>query len=49
MQEIKTLLGIPAHVPTVALVPVGHPTKRHGPPRRLPAAERIHRDRWGDH
>jgi len=45
-REIKALLGIPAHVQTVALVPVGHPRRRHGPPRRVPAAERTHRDRW---
>ena len=45
-REIKALLGIPAHVQTVALVPVGHPRRRHEPPRRVPAAERTHRDRW---
>lgn len=46
-REIKTLLGIPAHVQTVALVPVGRPRCKHGPPRRIPAAERTHRERWG--
>lgn len=46
-REIKALLGIPAHVQTVALVPVGHPRRKHGPPRRSPAAELTHRDRWG--
>lgn len=44
--EIKSLLGIPAHVHVAALVPVGHPRRRHGPPRRIPAAERTHRERW---
>ena len=46
-REIKALLGIPAHVHTAALVPVGHPRRKHGPPRRIPAAERTHRERWG--
>jgi nitroreductase len=44
--EIKTLLSIPAHVHTAALVPVGHPRRKHGPPRRIPASERTHRERW---
>ena len=45
-REIKRLLGIPAHVETAALVPVGHPRGRLGPPRRIPASERTHRERW---
>ena len=45
-REIKTLLGIPSHVHTAALVPVGHPRRKHGPSRRIPAAERTHRERW---
>jgi nitroreductase len=45
-REIKTLLGIPAHVHTAALVPVGHPRRKHGPPRRLPATGRTHHERW---
>ncbi len=45
-REIKTLLGIPEHVETVALVPVGHPARRYGPPKRIPATERTHWDRW---
>lgn len=45
-REIKTLLGIPAHVHTAALVPVGHPRRPHGRPRRIPASERTHRERW---
>jgi nitroreductase len=45
-REIKALLGIPAHVQTVALIPVGHPRRTYGPPRRIPAAERTHWERW---
>lgn len=44
--EIKALLGIPAHVQTAVLVPLGHPRRKHGPPRRIPAAERTHVERW---
>lgn len=44
--EIKALLGIPPHVQTVALVPVGVPRRKHGPPRRIPASERTHWERW---
>jgi len=46
-REIKALLDVPAHVDTLALVPVGHPRRRHGPPRRIPATERTHLERWG--
>jgi nitroreductase len=45
--EIKALLGIPAHVQSAALVALGHPRRRHGPPRRVPAAQRTHFERWG--
>lgn len=45
-KEIKALLGIPAHVQTVALVPVGHPRRRHGAPKRIPATDLTHHDRW---
>jgi nitroreductase len=45
-REIKTLLGIPSHVHTAALVPVGHPRRKHGSSRRIPAAERTHHERW---
>jgi nitroreductase len=45
--EIKVLLGIPAHVHVAALVPVGHPVRRHGPPRRIAAASLTHHERWG--
>jgi nitroreductase len=47
-RQIKQLLGIPEHVATAALVPVGHPKRRHGAPRRIPAAERTHYERWGN-
>lgn len=46
-REIKTLLGIPDHIQTVALIPIGHPARKYGPPRRIPAKERTHFERWG--
>jgi nitroreductase len=48
-REIKALLGIPDHIQTVALVTIGHPARKYGPPRRIPAAERTHDERWGKH
>jgi nitroreductase len=44
--QVKALLGIPEHVDTYALVPLGHPAAPHGPLRRRPAAEVTHYDRW---
>lgn len=44
--EIKAMLGVPAHVQSVALVPVGHPRRTYGAPQRIPPAERTHRDGW---
>lgn len=46
-REIKAPLGIPDHVQTVALVTIGHPARKYGPPRRIPASERTHYERWG--
>lgn len=45
--EIKEILGIPADVTTVALVPLGHPQGRFHRPRRRPSWEITHWDRWG--
>jgi nitroreductase len=46
--QVKALLGIPEHVDTYALIPLGYPASRFGPLRRRPAAEVTHYDRWGD-
>lgn len=45
--EVKDALGIPDGVETVALVPVGRPAGRFARPRRRPAAEVTHWQRWG--
>jgi nitroreductase len=44
--QFKQALGIPRHVKTFALVPVGWPRGKFGPVRRRPIEEAIHRDRW---
>jgi nitroreductase len=46
-QEIKAFLGIPDHVDTYALIPLGYPAKPFGPLGRRPAAEVTYHDRWG--
>ena len=45
--EMQTILGLPDHVRPIALVPIGHPAKPLGPPRRAPFAEHTHRERYG--
>ncbi len=45
-QEIKEILGIPGHVHTYAIVPVGWPTGHFGPVARRPASGAIHWDSW---
>jgi nitroreductase len=44
--ELKEILGIPKHVHTYALVPLGYPRGRFGPVRRRPVEAVTHRDRW---
>ena len=46
-QEIKDLLGIPDHVETVALTPLGYPRGRFGSTDRRPLSEVASYNRWG--
>ena len=46
--EVKTVLGIPDNVATFALMPIGYPTRKHGPLTRKPVAEVTFADRWGN-
>ncbi len=46
--ELQSLLALPEHVWPVAVVPIGHPERALGRPRRVPFAERTHRERYGD-
>ncbi len=45
--ELAGLLELPDTVRPMAVVPLGWPARRLGPPRRLPLAERVHVDRFG--
>jgi len=45
--EMQTILALPDHVWPIALIPIGHPAKPLGPPRRAPFSEHAHRDRYG--
>ena len=46
--ELPTLLGLPPEVVPVAVVPLGHPPKPLGAPRRRPVSEKAHLDRYGN-
>jgi len=45
--ELRELLALPDHVRPLAVVPLGHPARALGPPRREPVADHAHRDRYG--
>lgn len=44
--EVKELLGIPTNIEAVALIPVGYPIDKYGPPSRAPVERVIHQERW---
>lgn len=44
---VKEVLGIPEHVTTYALIPVGYPTGKWGEAKRRPLDEVSFHDRWG--
>ncbi|MBV8464095.1 MAG: nitroreductase family protein [Acidimicrobiales bacterium] len=45
--DLRRLLDLPEAVHPMAIVPLGWPARPLGPPRRLPLAERVHRDSYG--
>jgi nitroreductase len=45
--EMQAILGLPESVSPIALVPIGHPARPLGPPRRASFAEHTHRERYG--
>jgi nitroreductase len=45
--ELRELLALPGHVRALAVVPLGHPARALGPPRREPVSDHAHRDRYG--
>lgn len=46
--ELRAIVGFPAHVVPMAVIPIGHPARPLGPGRREPFATRTHRDRYGN-
>ncbi|MCU1459806.1 MAG: nitroreductase [Actinomycetia bacterium] len=46
-EELREVLELPEHVQAMAVVPLGYPAKKLGPPKRLPLSERAHRERYG--
>lgn len=45
--QVKELLGIPPEVETAALIPLGYPLGKFGPPPRRPVPETTLAARWG--
>ena len=45
-EEVKAVLGIPEHVQTFAMMPIGYPRGKFGPVVRRPVAEVAHADHW---
>ena len=46
-KEVDAALGLPDDVHTYALLPIGYPKGRFGPVRRVPLADVVYEDRWG--
>jgi nitroreductase len=46
--EMKQTLGLPAEYSTFALLPIGFPTDKFGPVKRIPITQVAHRDRYGN-
>ncbi len=49
LEAVKTLLGIPAELDVLAILPLGYPaaTIGKGKKARKPLADIVHRERWG--
>lgn len=46
--DVKALLGIPDGVETMALIPIGVPRGKFGPPSRMPAEKVVFWDTWSE-
>lgn len=46
-QEAEAALGLPPGVHSYALLPIGYPVGRFGPVRRVPLADVVFENRWG--
>jgi nitroreductase len=47
-KEVEAALGLPPGVHSYALLPIGYPMGRFGPVRRVPLADVVYEDRWGE-
>ena len=47
-KPFREILALPEGVNTIALIPVGYPEGKFGPPLRDPASSVTHWDRWND-
>ena len=45
--ELAEIAGFPFEVQPMAVVPLGWPARPLGPPRRIPVAEKAHRETFG--
>lgn len=45
--QIAEIVGFPFEVRPMAVVPLGHPARPLGPPRRAPLSEKAHRETFG--
>jgi nitroreductase len=45
--ELRAIVGFPDHVKPMAVVPIGHPARRLGPPRRDAFTLHTHREHYG--
>jgi Resolvase, N terminal domain len=44
--RIHAILGIPDHIESAAIIPLGWPDREYGPNRRPPLAQFVMYDRW---
>jgi nitroreductase len=46
-KEAEAALELPPNFHSYALLPIGYPLGRFGPVRRVPLADVVYEDRWG--
>jgi hypothetical protein len=47
-ERMKKLLGIPEEYKAVSVISIGHQTREHRPRPRLPIAELVFTEKWGE-
>ena len=46
-KEAEAAMGLPPNFHSYALLPIGYPIGRFGPVRRVPLADVVYENRWG--